>query len=141
MNTTRLLRLAALPFLLILALTACDREVPVEERILGAWKNGDGNIIRFEEGSKAAVGQEGLDGEGPCTYEIRGDTVSVTMLPAEASDASVVYDMRLAGDTLRILALERHEGGQSMRLSVEQYATQMGRPLYKLDFLRMEEKK
>ena len=133
-------RAAAAVFLILLAFTACDREAPVEERILGAWKNGDGNIIRFEEGDKAAVGQEGLAGEGPCRYDVNGDTVSVTMLPADASDATVVYNMRLAGDTLRILTLERKQGGASMMLTVEEYAAQAGRPLYKLEFLRMQEK-
>lgn len=139
-NISALRRAAAALLLTLLAFTACDREETVEERILGAWKNGDGNIIRFEEGEKAAVGQEGLAGEGPCRYEIRGDTVAVTMLPGDASDATVVYNMRLAGDTLRILTLERKQGGTSMMLTVEEYAAQAGRPLYKLEFLRLQEK-
>lgn len=130
-----------LGIVVLLGCVACDREETVEERILGAWKNGDGNIIRFEEGEKAAVGQEGLEGEGPCSYEIRGDTVAVTMLPGDASDATVVYNLRLHGDTLRILTLARHEGGASMRLTAEEYAEQVGRPLYKLEFLRMEASK
>jgi hypothetical protein len=134
-------RIALLPLLCaILVVAGCDAEPSLQERIVGSWKNGDGNIIRFEEGEKAAVGQEGLAGEGPCRYELRSDTISVTMPSAGDPDVYVVYNMRLAGDTLRILTLERHEGGASMRLTVGEFAEQIGRPLYKLDFLRMEAK-
>lgn len=141
MTITRIPRGTFLPLLFILlAFAACDSEPAVEERILGTWKNGDGNLIRFEEGEKAAVGQEGLSGEGACRYEIRTDTIAVTMLPDGETDAFVVYNMRLAGDTLRILTLERHEAGSVRSITVEQFAEQVGRPMYKLDFLKEKPK-
>ncbi|MBE0644854.1 MAG: hypothetical protein IH600_12290 [Bacteroidetes bacterium] len=122
-------------------LVACNGEPSLEEQLAGAWKNGDGNLIRFEEGDKAAVGQEGLSGEGACRYEIRQDTVVVTMLPDGETDTYVVYRLRLEDDTLRISSLERHAPNSVSSLTLEQYAQQAGRPLYKLDFTRIKKKK
>lgn len=122
--------------LLAWALTACDSEPSIEERLRGQWKNGDGNLIGFAEDGVGSIGQEGLSGSGDCRYELRGDTVIVTVPMDGAADAAVIYAMGFDGDTLRIRTIERVEGGASMRLTVEQYAAQMGRPLYKLDFLK-----
>ena len=128
-------------FLAALLLAACNNEPPVEEQLIGSWKNGDGNLVRFEEGEKAAVGQEGLSGEGPCRYEVRQDTIVVTMLPDGENDTYVVYRMRLESDTLRISTIERHAPNTVRSLTVEQYAQQAGRPLYKLDFTRIQKTK
>ena len=111
---------------------ACNSEPPIEDQLNGSWKNGDGNIIRFADGAKAAVGQEGLSGEGECRFEVRQDTIVVTMLPDGPSDTYVIYRMRLENDTLRIASLERHAPNSVRTLTVEQYAQQAGRPLYKL---------
>lgn len=127
--------------LIAVLIAACNGEPTVEDRLPGMWKNGDGNTVRFEKGDKAAVGQEGLSGEGPCRYEIRQDTVLVTMLPDGAEETYQVFRMRLAGDTLRIIALERHAPGSVNSVTIEQYAAQVGRPIYKLDFTRVEKKK
>ncbi len=137
MTKTRTLLLA----LIILVLAGCDGEPAIEDRLPGSWKNGDGNLIRFDADGAAAVGQEGLSGEGACRYEVRGDTIVVTMIAEEETEAYVVYRMRLDGDTLRINSLERHVAGEVSAITVEQYARQVGRPLYKLDFLREKEKK
>jgi hypothetical protein len=127
--------------LFALAFAACDSQPSVEDRLRGQWKNGDGNLIGFSAEGAATVGQEGLDGTGDCRYEVHGDTVLVTFPVNEETDAYVVYSMGLDGDTLRIRGLERFEGGASMRLTVEEYAAQSGRPLYKLDFLKEKETK
>lgn len=132
---------ALLLALAISLFAACSGEPSVEERLPGSWKNGDGNLIRFEKGDKAAVGQEGLSGEGPCRYEVRNDTVLVTMLPDGEGDTFAVYRLRLDRDTLRIIALERHAPNKVNSISIEQYAEQVGRPIYKLDFTRIQKKK
>jgi hypothetical protein len=125
----------------VVLFAACNGEPSVEERLTGSWKNGDGNLIRFEEGDKAAVGQEGLSGEGPCRYEIRQDTIVVTMLPDGEGDTYTVYRMKLVDDTLRIISLEPHSPGNVALVQIEQYARQMGRPIYKLDFTRIRKEK
>lgn len=136
MTTRRILFLA----LTIVLFAGCEGGPSIEDRLPGAWKNGDGNLIRFDADGAAAVGQEGLSGEGACRYDVRGDTIVVTMIAEEKTEVYVVYRMRLDGDTLRINTLERHVGGQVSVITVEQYAEQVGRPLYKLDFLREKEK-
>lgn len=126
-----------LTVLLLGIVVACDREATVEERLQGTWKNGDGNLLRFEEDGRALVGQEGLSGEGECSYELREDSVSVTMIPDEDPELRIVYRLRLDGDTLRLLFFERHTPYGMGSVTAEQYAQQIGRPVYKLDFTRI----
>ncbi|MFZ1730676.1 MAG: hypothetical protein WBQ23_05605 [Bacteroidota bacterium] len=133
-------RILLLAFAAVL-FAACNGEPSVVERLPGSWKNGDGNMVRFEKGDKAAVGQEGLSGEGACRYAVRQDTIVVTMLPDGAGDTYAVYRMKLDADTLRIISLERHAPGKVTSVTIEQYAQQVGRPIYKLDFTRIQKKK
>ncbi|MBR9978984.1 MAG: hypothetical protein KFH87_12935 [Bacteroidetes bacterium] len=125
-----------LTILLLSIVVACEREATVDEQLQGTWKNGDGNLLRFEGDGRALVGQEGLSGEGECRYELRGDSVSVTMIPDEDPELRIVYRLWLDGDTLRLLSFERHTPYGMGSLTAGEYAQQTGRPAYKLDFTR-----
>lgn len=111
----------------------------VEERLQGQWKNGDGNLVRFSEESKAFIGQEGLSGEGECRFEIIGDSVRVSTLPGEDQQTNT-YFMHLVGDTLYLDAIALERPGHHQRISSEDFALRTGKPPYKLHFTRIAEK-
>ena len=84
----------------LLLLAGCSGEADTAERLPGAWKNGDGNLIFFNEDGKAAIGQEGLEGEGECRYEVDGDSVKLITLPDGPEDSGNIFDLYYSGDTL-----------------------------------------
>jgi hypothetical protein len=118
-------------------LAACSSESGVE----GKWKNGDGNLIRFDNAGKAWLGQEGYPDEGECNYTVAGDTIVVTTLPEGGDSLYNSYRMVLSGDTLRIAVFGLHATGMQQLIPIEDFALRSGKPMDKLAFVRMEGEK
>lgn len=118
-------------------LAACSSEPGVE----GKWKNGDGNLIRFDNAGKAWLGQEGYPDEGECNYTIAGDTVVVTTLPEGGDSLYNSYRMVLSDDTLRIAVFGLHATGMQQLIPIEEFALRSGKPMDKLTFIRLKEGK
>jgi hypothetical protein len=112
-----------------------------EPDIVGKWKNGDGNLIRFDDEGKAWLGQEGFSDEGECNYTVAGDTIVVTTLPEGGDSLYNSYRMVLSGDTLRIAVFGLHATGMQQLIPIEEFALQSGKPMDKLTFARMKEGK
>ncbi|MBN1446796.1 MAG: hypothetical protein JXA28_02600 [Bacteroidetes bacterium] len=126
-------------FLLLLA--GCSGEADTAERLPGAWKNGDGNLIFFEAEGKATIGQEGLEGRGDCRYEVDGDSVKLITLPDGPEDSGNIFDLYYSGDTLFMAAITLVRPGERSRISGDQLQIRLGKPLYKLHFTRVPEEK
>jgi|GEM_PF-1325855 len=121
---------------IVLALVACSRQSDLE----GTWKNGDGNLIRFEGGGKAWLSQEGLSGEGECSWTRSGDSIVVTSIPSNDDPSWNTYRMFLVGDTLHFVSIGLHpREGEVYELPIEEFALRSGKPLYKLSFTRIGE--
>lgn len=132
---------AILPsFLIICAvlLASCGGEPDTADRLPGTWKNGDGNIIHFREEGKATIGQEGLEGEGACRYEVQGDSVRLITLPDGPEDSGNIFDLYYSGDTLYMAAITLVRPGERSRISGEQLQMRLGKPMYKMHFTRIE---
>ncbi|MCZ7556041.1 MAG: hypothetical protein M5R41_06530 [Bacteroidia bacterium] len=118
-------------------LAACSQEPGVE----GKWKNGDGNLIRFDNAGKAWLGQEGYPDEGECNYTVTADTVVVTTLPEGGDSLYNSYRMVLSDDTLRIVVFGLHATGMQQLIPIEEFALRSGKPMDKLTFIRLKEEK
>ena len=119
----------------LILLAGCSTQPDVE----GKWKNGDGNLIRFDAEDKAWLGQEGYPDEGECRYRMSGDTIVVSTKPEGADSLYNSYRMLLTYDTLRIVVFGLHAGGVEQLVPVEEFAKRSGKPLDKLAFVKMKE--
>ncbi len=111
----------------------------VAELIRGRWKNGDGSLVRFMEGDSAAVGQEGLAGEGACRYEVSGDSVRLITLFNGKDQPGDIFELYYSGDTLYMTAITLQRPGERARFSGDRLQILTGKPLYKLHFTRIAE--
>lgn len=139
----RLAGVAAVPFMILvfLVLPGCggDADSDVAEVIRGRWKNGDGSLMRFMEDGRAAIGQEGLEGEGDCEFEVEGDSVRLTTLPESPGDPRNIFEFHYSGDTLYMTAVTLLRPGERTRFSQDELPALLGKPMYKLHFTRIEE--
>jgi len=119
----------------LLLLAACSSEGDVS----GKWKNGDGNLIRFDDAGKAWLGQEGYPDEGECNYRASGDTIIVSTLPEGGDSLYNSYRMLLTDDTLRIVVFGLHATGVEQLVPIEEFAKRSGKPLDKLAFVKMKD--
>lgn len=132
------------PLMLILLaalLLGCggNGDTDVAEVIRGSWKNGDGSLMRFMDEGRAAIGQEGLEGEGACEYEVQGDSVRLTTLPESPGDPRNLFEFHYSGDTLYMTAVTLLRPGERTRFSQDELPSLLGKPMYKLHFTRIEE--
>jgi hypothetical protein len=127
--------------LFLLFLAGCSGEADTAERLPGAWKNGDGNLIFFEEEGKATIGQEGLEGRGDCRYEVDDDSVKLITLPDGPEDSGNIFELYYSGDTLYMAAITLVRPGERSRISGDQLQMRLGKPLYKLHFTRIPEER
>ena len=116
-----------------------ESDTDVAEVIRGSWKNGDGSLMRFMEEGRAAIGQEGLEGEGACEYEVEGDSVRLVTLPESPGDPRNIFEFHYSGDTLYMTAVTLLRPGERTRFSQEELPALLGKPMYKLHFTRTEE--
>ena len=134
---------AALFLMLLLAVSfaGCggESDTDVAEVIHGRWKNGDGSLMRFMEEGRAAIGQEGLEGEGACEYEVKGDSVRLTTLPESPGDPRNIFEFHYAGDTLYMTAVTLLRPGERTRFTQDELPALLGKPMDKLHFTRIEE--
>jgi hypothetical protein len=111
------------------------------EQLVGTWKNGDGNLLRFTEDGKAFRGQEGLSGEGASTYVIKDDSIIVTTDPEEDPGSTNTFHLLLAGDTLYLASITLKRPGETKTIPIETFALQTGKSVSKMHFTRIAEKK
>jgi hypothetical protein len=107
----------------------------------GRWMNGDGNLVRFESGGKAWVGQQGYENMDECTWTLSGDTIVVVTEPEGPDSLHNTYRLLLEGDTLHLVMLSLHAIGVQEDLAIEEFARRSGKSREKLAFVRREETK